>query len=93
VITYDSDSNLLKERTNLIYDKNNDRLGVNQTTPQHTLDITGDLNLTGDIRSNGTVWNPTPVITANQIAYGTGSGITSENNFIWDSTNDRLGVN
>ena len=57
------------------------------------MDITGDFNLTGDIRSNGTVWNPTPVITANQIAYGTGTGITSENNFIWDSTNDRLGVN
>ena len=73
MITYDSDSNLLKERTNLIYDKNNDRLGVNQTTPQHTLDITGDLNLTGDIRSNGTVWEPA-AITTNEVAYGNGTG-------------------
>jgi hypothetical protein len=56
------------------------------------LDVSGDINLTGDIRSNGTVWRPA-AITINEIAYGTGTGITSENNFIWDSTNDRLGVN
>ena len=62
--------------TNLMtWDKNTDRVGINNSSPSYTLDITGDFNLSGDIRSNGTIWDPTPVITANQIAYGTGTGI------------------
>lgn len=40
----------------------------------YKLDISGDINLTGDIRSNGTIWEPA-AITTNQIAYGTGTGI------------------
>ena len=53
----------------------NGNIGIDDTTPSYKLDVNGDINLTGDIRSNGTIWDPTPVITANQIAYGTGTGI------------------
>jgi hypothetical protein len=31
---------------------------VNISAPAYALDVTGDINLTGDIRKNGVVWNP-----------------------------------
>ena len=37
----------------LYYDKTNIRLGVNNSTPAYTLDITGDLNFTGSIYFGG----------------------------------------
>lgn len=68
-------------------------MGVNDSAPSHTLDVSGDINLTGDIRSNGSIWNPSPSITSGYVAYGTGSGITGESALFWDSNNNRLGIN
>lgn len=40
--------------TNLIKtDNTNTRVGINQATPAYTLDVTGDVNLTGKLRVNG----------------------------------------
>ncbi|MDR2674084.1 MAG: hypothetical protein LBC18_04240, partial [Opitutaceae bacterium] len=34
------------------------RIGIGKTNPAYLLDVAGDINLTGDIRKNGAVWNP-----------------------------------
>jgi hypothetical protein len=34
---------------------NNGNIGINQTNPQYKLDVDGDINLTGDLRINGTI--------------------------------------
>jgi hypothetical protein len=40
--------------TNLHWDNTNSRLGVGDTTPSYTVDVTGDVNVTGAFRVNGT---------------------------------------
>lgn len=50
----------------------NGNVGINEIDPQYQLDVGGDINLTGDIRSNGTIWEPTPLIiseTTNDLLY------------------------
>lgn len=37
----------------LTVDITNDRVGVKNTSPSHTLDVTGDINYTGVLRNGG----------------------------------------
>lgn len=41
---------------NLIWDAANNRLGVNKATPTHTVDIVGDLNITGNFSINNIIF-------------------------------------
>lgn len=43
--------------TNLHWDNTNSRLGVGDTTPSYTVDVAGDVNVTGAFRVNGTAVN------------------------------------
>jgi hypothetical protein len=36
----------------------NGNIGLGVDTPAYKLDVAGDINLTGDIRKNGVIWNP-----------------------------------
>jgi len=38
----------------LTVDTTNDRVGINDSTPSYALDVTGDINATGDLRVGGT---------------------------------------
>lgn len=42
-------------RSGLFYLNSNNRIGVLKTNPQYTLDISGDINFTGNIYNNGTI--------------------------------------
>ena len=39
------------------------RVGINDSTPSYALDVTGDINFTGDVRQNGSIINLTPTWT------------------------------
>jgi hypothetical protein len=39
----------------MTWDKGNDRVGILNSNPGYSLDITGDINYTGDLRESGTV--------------------------------------
>ena len=42
-------------RNNLFYLNSNDRIGILKNNPQYTLDISGDINYTGNIYNNGSI--------------------------------------
>ncbi len=78
------------------------RVGINNNDPQYTLDVSGDVRGTGDVRGNrlciGTdcksVW-PTGQLSGsggtNELAFFTGStSLGSDTGLIYDSTNDIL---
>lgn len=35
----------------------NGNIGINDLSPSYTLDVTGDINFTGNLRSNGTIFS------------------------------------
>jgi hypothetical protein len=55
------------------------RVGVGNAYPAYKLDVAGDINLTGDIRKNGTVWNPsgggTFPVSGNQVTISATNGL------------------
>jgi hypothetical protein len=99
-------TSLLVNQTSLIYLSSSNRVGINNTAPSYTLDVTGDINSSGNHRSNGiTVINNTANIYAASISSSnlTSSGVlfynsagtqisNNANNFYWDNTNFRLGI-
>jgi len=75
---------------NFIYDNN--RLGVNQSNPAYTVDVTGDCNITGQYRINGV-----PLSTGGSAAAPTGSvqfnaggAFGGSANLTWDNVNNQL---
>jgi len=60
-------------------DAANERVGIGDTSPSYTLDVTGDINATGDLRIGGTAigeWsNFTPTWTSYGTAPSIGNGI------------------
>lgn len=63
------------------------RLGINTTTPQNTLNVLGDLNVTGDSYFNNFTLGSILFIGANSI-------LKEDNaNFFWDDTNNKLLIN
>ena len=72
-------------------------LGIKNTNPTFDIDISGDINYTGNIYENGTLkvfgtkLNPTDI---GHIPFGDGTDILLSNAvFFWDNTNNRLGIN
>ena len=57
------DINFLTSNTERMTILHNGNVGINDAIPNYTLDVAGDINFTGNLRSNGTIWDPTPVIT------------------------------
>ena len=41
----------------LTLDYGNSNLGINNISPGYTLDVAGDINFTGNLRSNGTIFS------------------------------------
>ena len=54
--------------TNLHWDNTNSRLGVKNSSPSYTVDVAGDVNVTGDFRVNGTAIGVTPAGVIQQYA-------------------------
>jgi hypothetical protein len=46
----------------LHWDTVNNRLGINTITPDYSLHVSGDINFTGSVLSNGSIWTPLPSI-------------------------------
>jgi len=59
-ILFGSDQSPINTTSNLFWDNTNSRLGVKNTAPAYTLDVTGDINFTGSIRKNGLVYTTNP---------------------------------
>jgi hypothetical protein len=83
-----SDSNLLTDYMSLSSVGN---LGVGINTPAYKVDVAGDINFTGTLRSNGTAFTVAEPV--GQVVFGSGTGIDSTTTLFWDNTNSRLGVN
>jgi hypothetical protein len=67
---------------NLVWDRTNNRLGVKDSSPSYTVDVTGDVNVTGAFRVNGTAVATTldyamAAKTVNQTLVTTGTDISS----------------
>jgi hypothetical protein len=59
-ILFGSDQSPINTTSNLFWDNTNSRLGVKNTAPAYTLDVSGDINFTGSIRKNGLVYTTNP---------------------------------
>ena len=76
------------------------RVGIGTTTPGYTLDVTGDINLSGSLRIGGVAQTfggggsgSSPWVTSgNDISYSTGNVAVDTNTFFVDSVNDRVGI-
>jgi hypothetical protein len=40
----------------------NGNVGINTTAPAYNLHVSGDINFTGSVLSNGSVWTPLPPV-------------------------------
>lgn len=66
----------------------NGNIGVNKPVPLYKLDIVGDINFTGSVLSNGSIWKPIPILsdTTSSVLYVGGLHHTdTENAFIMTS--------
>jgi len=67
------------DTTSLVVDKTNHRVGILTATPSYSLDVRGDINVTGSLRSNGTVGTPRQVLSTNgalNVTAASGDGTT-----------------
>jgi hypothetical protein len=63
------------------------KVGIGTTTPAYTLDVAGDINLTGALRTNGVAWNPLTSFTEVDPLFGASAaaGITGVQLGNWDT--------
>jgi len=52
-ILFGNGNSAINQNTNLHWDNVNNRLGIGKTNPGYTVDVTGNINLTGDLTKNG----------------------------------------
>ena len=67
---------------------NNGNVGIGINVPVYKLDISGDINFTGSVLSNGSIWKPIPILsdTTSSVLYVGGLHHTdTENAFIMTS--------
>ena len=82
------DTNTLK------VDSTNNRVGIADATPSYTLDVDGDINLTGTFRVNGTAQTTADAANDATITLSAGTGLSGGGNFTTDqSSNETLTFN
>ena len=75
-------TNAIKQNSNFVWNNSTNRLGICSQSPAYTLDVIGDINFTGNITKNGSVYNP-----------NTFNWILSETNIYYTSGNVGIGTN
>ena len=75
-------------------DSANNRVGIADATPSYTLDVAGDINLTGTLRVNGTAQTTADAANDATITLSAGTGLSGGGNFTTDqSSNETLTFN
>ena len=64
-------TNFIKQYSNFVWNTSTNRLGICSSSPAYTLDIVGDINFTGNITKNGSVYNPYPSPASDWVASAT----------------------
>jgi hypothetical protein len=81
---------------NLFWDNVNSRLGIGTSAPGYTLDIVGDVNITGTYRVNGvpiaTGGGGVPAGATGQIQWNNAGAFGASANLTWNNTNIALAV-
>ena len=72
-------TNAIKQNSNFVWNTSTNRLGICSSSPAYTLDIIGDINFTGNITKNGSVYNASPSSTSYWVASATNIYYTSGN--------------
>lgn len=67
-VLYGDGSSTPGTSSNLVWDRTNSRLGVKDSTPSYTVDVAGDVNVTGSFLVNGSVVAATPAGAVTQFA-------------------------
>jgi hypothetical protein len=75
----------IKQYSNFVWNTSTNRLGICSSSPAYTLDIVGDINFTGNITKNGSVYNPFPSRASDWVA--------STTNIYYISGNVGIGTN
>ena len=76
------DTNTLK------VDSTNNRVGIADATPSYTLDVDGDINLTGTFRVNGTAQTTADAANNATITLTAGTGLSTGGNFTTNQSSD-----
>ena len=89
----------------LVYLSSSNRVGVNTNNPSYTLDVNGDVNSSGNIRSVGVLAISasniyaasisSSLLTSSGVLFYNSAGTAVLNNaskFFWDNTNNKLGI-
>tara|TARA_A100000172_G_scaffold32076_1_gene19212 strand:- start:22039 stop:29682 length:7644 start_codon:yes stop_codon:yes gene_type:complete len=69
-------------------DSTNNRVGIADATPSYTLDVAGDINLTGTLRVNGTAQTTADAANNATITLAAGTGLSNGGNFTTNQGSD-----
>ena len=102
VVFAGSGGQLSEDNTNLFWDDTNDRLGIGTNAPNHTLDVNGTANVTGNVtvggdlavNGNTTLGNDgADTVTVNASTMSVPNGLNIDGNtFYIESASDRIGI-
>lgn len=91
-VPYASFSSDLLVSTNLFKtDSSNSKIAINKSTPDYTLDVSGDINFTGNLRKNGVIQGK-PAGSNTQIQYNSNNAFGADSNFYYDDSDNILYV-
>ena len=76
----------IKQNSNFVWNTSTNRLGICSQSPAYTLDVIGDINFTGNITKNGSIYNASA---SGSISYW----VASANNIYYIAGNVGIGTN